>query len=183
MSSYKWEVVDDYDGTVTGMISEIGHCVICEAGEYSMGDISAPECTFVKLGCMHPNRGVSLVRGVGARSARILVISLKYHECHRITHSYHYTLKNYDSYYSLMPSNVTSTQTPTLEHRYALSTWYYAPDTGATTCSLSCRMVSLLNDHIHVYLVNRERFRLRPLAIDVSIVKMEIHFNEHVDKL
>ena len=30
----------------------------------------------------------------------------------------------------------------------------------------------LLNDHIHVYLVNRERFRLRPLALDVSIVKM-----------
>ena len=47
------------------------------------------------------------VRSVRARSARILITSLKYYECHRITHSYHYTLKNYDLYYFLMSSNVT----------------------------------------------------------------------------
>ena len=47
------------------------------------------------------------VRSIRARSARILITSLKYYECHRITHSYHYTLKNNDLYYSLMSSNVT----------------------------------------------------------------------------
>ena len=34
------------------------------------------------------------------------MVSLKYDEYHRNTHSYHYTLKNYESYYSLMSSNV-----------------------------------------------------------------------------
>ena len=47
------------------------------------------------------------VRSVRARSARILITSLKYYEYHCITDSYHYTLKNYDLYYSLMLSNVT----------------------------------------------------------------------------
>ena len=66
------------------------------------------------------------------RNTSVLITSLKYYECHRITHSYHrithsyhrithsyhYTLKNYDLHYSLMSSNVTKTRTPTLEHRY-----------------------------------------------------------------
>ena len=38
------------------------------------------------------------VRGVRARSARILITPLKYYECHRITHLYHYRLK----YHSLV---------------------------------------------------------------------------------
>ena len=66
------------------------------------------------MSCVYPFDSCFVVRGVRVRSARILIISLKYHECHhithsyhRITHSYHYTLKNYDSYHSLMSSNVT----------------------------------------------------------------------------
>ena len=46
---------------------------------------------------------------------RNLIISLKYH-C--ITHSCHYTLKNYEYRlcHSLISSNITKTLTPTLEH-------------------------------------------------------------------
>jgi len=53
------------------------------------------------------NVPLKIVRSVRARSARILITSLKYYECHCITQSYHYTLKNYDFYYSLMSSNIT----------------------------------------------------------------------------
>ena len=46
---------------------------------------------------MHQRSSVrNRVRGVRARSARILIISLKYYEYYCITHSYHCTLDNYE---------------------------------------------------------------------------------------
>ena len=57
-------------------------------------------------------------------------MSPKYYECHSITHSYHYTPKNNDLYYSLMSSNVTKyltrasrSNTGTLQYRTFYETW------------------------------------------------------------
>ena len=52
-----------------------------------------------------------MVRGVRARSARILITSLKYYAYHRITHLYRYTLKNCDLNYSPISSNATKYST------------------------------------------------------------------------
>ena len=52
------------------------------------------------------------VRGVRARSARILIISLKYNECHCITPLYHCTLDNYE--YRLCHSRISLNVTKNL---------------------------------------------------------------------
>ena len=173
-AGYKWEVVDDYDGTVTGMISEIGHCVICEAGEYSMGDISAPECIPCEVGMYASQQGSQSC--TWCWSAK------------RENFSHIPQIPRVSPYHSLISLH-------TQELRFVLLTdaveCYVNSNTNARTQvrlvnpgtmhliqALQCvrRVLQdgfpLLNDHIHVYLVNRERFRLRPLAIDVSIVKM-----------
>ena len=91
--------------TGRGPKSSHGHtCILSEEGGLVVfGGYHVP-------GIMKLPQYLNEVRGVRARNARILIISLKYH-C--ITHSCQCTLKNYEypSYYSLLSSNVTKYST------------------------------------------------------------------------
>ena len=77
----------------------------CDRIGKEIGDVVTAINSSVKSTLL-PCRSVG-VRGVRVRSARILIVSLKYFEEHCITQLYYCTLKNYDLYYSLMSSKVT----------------------------------------------------------------------------